>query len=145
MTTSIVQRSILRLLDANANRSLEGVRVCEEIIRFHWNHPALFRRLRDLRHDIAQAIQQLPVTPVDLVQARAVQGDVGRQAPSTSVASLERLLVINLQRGKESLRMLEECTRVIAPRHAAPFQRLRFRLYALERTILLRLAAVRHP
>jgi len=141
----MIQRSLLRLLDANANRSLEGVRVCEEIIRFHWDHPALFRRLRALRHEIAATIRQLPATPAELAKARDTRADVGRQAPSSSVTSLEHLLVINLQRGKESLRTLEECARAIAPRHAASFQRLRFRLYEIERAILLQLATLRHP
>ena len=35
--------SILRLVDANANRALEGVRVCEEIMRFHIPSPTIFR------------------------------------------------------------------------------------------------------
>ena len=136
--------SVLRLLDANANRALEGMRVCEEIVRFHLESPIAFRRIRALRHGIADAVRRLPVTPVELVRSRASGRDIGRRAPASPVASLERLLLINFQRTKESLRTLEECTRLIAPPRTASFQRLRFRTYEVERDLLLRVAALRH-
>ena len=143
MITVMTSRSVLRLLDANANRALEGVRVCEEIVRFHVESPRLFRTLRALRHAIAQAVRRLPVSRVDLARCRDSRRDVGSRAPSSRVDTLERLLVINFQRAKESLRTLEECARLIAPHHAAAFQRLRFRTYDTERHTLLALAALR--
>ena len=136
------QRAVLRLIDANANRALEGVRVCEEIVRFHFESPTLFRRARALRHAIAQTVNRLPVSPRELVGARESRRDVGNRAPAARVASLERLMVINLQRAKESLRTLEECARLISPQHTAAFQRLRFRTYEVERDLLL--ATLRH-
>lgn len=140
----MVRRSILRLLDANANRALEGLRVCEEIARFHLEARTAFERLRALRHAIAQALRQLPATPVELARARASGRDIGRRAPASREPSLERLLLINFQRTKESLRVLEECARVLGPRHHAAFQRLRFRTYDLERELLLSVGALRH-
>jgi thiamine-phosphate pyrophosphorylase len=137
-------RSIRRLLDANANRALEGLRVCEDIVRFHYGAAALFGRMRALRHDTAGAVTALPLAPIELAQARQSRQDVGRAAPSAGVASLDHLLILNFQRVKESLRALEECARVIAPRHARVFQRLRFRTYEVERDTLLRVAALRH-
>lgn len=138
------QPSILRIVDANANRALEGVRVCEDIVRFHVGAAQRFRRLRALRHAIASAVRHLPVTPRQLVQARASRRDVGRRAQSGRVGSLERLLIVNLQRVKEALRVLEESARLIRPSQAAAFQRLRFRTYAIERHLLLTLATLRH-
>ena len=138
------RQTLLRLIDANANRALEGLRVCEEIIRFHFEWPHGFRQLRALRHAIAAAVRGLPVSIVDLVRARESARDVGRRAPGTRVESLERLLVINFQRVKESLRTLEECSRLLAPAHAAVFQRVRFRAYEVERDALLHLASLRH-
>ncbi len=136
--------SVLRLLDANANRALEGLRVAEEIVRFHLELPRSFRQLRALRHAVAAALRRLPVAPPELARARASSRDIGRRAPSSRVESLERLLLINFQRAKESLRTLEECSRLLAPGQAAVFQRLRFRLYDAERDLLIRLAALRH-
>ncbi|MBI3083629.1 MAG: hypothetical protein HYY90_04620 [Candidatus Omnitrophica bacterium] len=139
------RRAVLRLLDANANRALEGIRVCEEIARFHLESPQAFRRARSLRHAIACAVRALPrISAQDLLVARESRRDVGRAAAASRIESLERLLLINFQRAKEALRTLEECTRLIAPSHTASFQRLRFRTYEVERGTLLRLAAVRH-
>ena len=138
----MVARAALRVIDANANRALEGMRVCEEIIRFRFESPALFRRTRALRHAIARTVNRLPVSPRELVSARESRRDIGSRAPAARVASLERLMVINLQRTKESLRTLEECARLIAPQHTAAFQRLRFRTYEVERDLLL--ATLRH-
>lgn len=139
------QQAVLRMVDANANRALEGIRVCEEIVRFHLEAPRPFHALRALRHAMARAIGRLPVNRADLLRARGSRHDIGRRAPSASVDSLERLLLINFQRVKESLRALEECTRLIAPRRTASFQRLRFRTYGIERDTLLTVATLRHP
>lgn len=141
----MIKESVLRLLDANANRALEGIRVCEEIARFHLRSPRVFRRLRTLRHAIAEGTRNLPIAPAQLVRSRNSAQDLGRRAPSGRVASLERLLLINFQRAKEALRTLEESARLIAPRQSRTFQRLRFRTYEVERDALLRLQAVRHP
>ena len=140
----MTRQAVIRLIDANANRALEGVRVCEEIIRFHVTSPRLFKRLRALRHTIARTVNQLPLTPRDRLNARDSTHDIGRRAKTSSVASLEQLLLINFQRVKESLRTLEECTRLFAPRHSSSFAHLRFHTYEVERDILIGLAPVRH-
>ena len=138
------KRSVLRIVDANANRALEGIRVCEDIARFHLEAPRMFRRLRALRHAVAHALRQLPVGASELVGSRNSRHDVGRHAPADRVASLERMLLINLQRTKESLRTLEECARLVAPTQTPQFQQLRFRTYEVERDLLRSLAALRH-
>ena len=131
------RQSVLRVIDANANRALEGLRVCEEIVRFYWEVPSAFRQLRALRHALAQEIRRLPVTPAELVRARESERDIGRRAPASSIGSLERILLVNFQRAKEALRTLEECTRLLAPRRTARFQQLRFRTYQVERILIL--------
>jgi thiamine-phosphate pyrophosphorylase len=136
--------SLLRLMDANANRALEGARVCEDLGRLALSSPAAFRRLRAIRHGIAAAMRRLPVSRLELVSARASGTDPGRRARPGAVAGAEQLLLINFQRVKEALRVLEECSRAAAPRSTAAFQRLRFQTYDAERELLLRLDAVRH-
>ena len=84
------------------------------------------------------------MTPRELIHARASGRDIGRRAVSGRVGSLERACLINLQRAKESLRVLEECARYLAPRQAGAFQRLRFRTYEVERALLFALATLRH-
>lgn len=121
---------------------MEGLRVCEDIVRFHYAKPQLTRRLRSLRHGIARAVRALPIDVTELLRARDSRHDVGKRAAASSVASLEQSLLINFQRAKESLRALEECSRLITVSHSRAFQHLRFQAYALEREILL--AIVRH-
>lgn len=139
-----MQKSVLRLIDANGNRALEGLRVCEEITRLHFNNAPRCRDLRLLRHGVAVSLKKLPISRSELLAARDSRKDVGNRAPSGSVLSLEQLLVINFQRAKEALRTLEECCRIASPRAAAAFQALRFKAYAAERETLLHVAAVRH-
>ena len=140
-----MRKSVLRLLDANANRALEGLRVCEDIVRFHLEAGRLYRRMRALRHAVAAGVRALPAAPLELVRARDSRRDPGARAPAGRTPSLERVLLVNFQRAKEALRVLEEVTRLTAPRHTPVFQQLRFRTYDLERDTLIRLAAVRHP
>ena len=140
----MARRDTLRLIDANINRALEGTRVCEELIRFTWRNPTLFRRFRTLRHSIARAAEKLPANRKVLLKSRSVGDDPGRLSSTSRIRSLDKLLIVNLQRMKESLRTLEECSRVISPASASRFQALRFRTYEIERSVLLKLASLRH-
>lgn len=142
--TSQMKRSVLRIVDANANRALEGLRVGEDIVRFHLEDARVFRRMRTLRHAVARAVTRLPVGTVELIRSRNSGRDPGRRAPASRIASLERLLLINLQRTKESLRTLEECARLVAPSQTPDFARLRFRTYEVERDLLIKVSALRH-
>lgn len=137
--------SLWRLMDANANRALEGLRVCEDLYRLHYEQPALARRLRRLRHGLGAGIQRLPGGTTALLQARNSREDVGRRAATGRAASVSQLVVVNFQRAKEALRVLEECCRLVAPAQSRTFQQLRFETYEAERACLLYLAALRHP
>ena len=138
-------RSLLRAVDANVNRGREGLRVAEDLLRFCLDAPAAYRRLRALRHRLDACVRTLGVAPAELVRARESETDPGRTMAASPARSVEHLLLINLQRTKEALRVIEEASRLLAPRQTPRFQRLRFETYDVERAILLRLAAVRHP
>ena len=140
----IPHATLLRVLDANGNRAREGLRVCEDLVRFCLGSERQFQQLRALRHALNAQLRHLPLKPAEVVRFRDSQHDPGRLARSSSVKSVEHLLLINLQRTKEALRVLEESARLIAPRHAAGFQQLRFRTYHVERSLLISLAALRH-
>ena len=135
---------VLRVLDANINRAREGLRVCEDLVRFCLGFPSQFRQIRLLRRALDRALARLPLTPDELLRGRDSERDPGRRVSASSVRSVEQLLLINLQRTKEALRVLEESCRLIAPRQGRAFQDLRFRTYDVERRLLIRLAALRH-
>lgn len=140
--------ALYRILDANLNRAQEGVRVCEELARFVLNDRALTNRLRRLRHGVAAAGAQLPVSRRELAAARDIRRDVHRAAAALrgpAPRTGEQTALANLARAKESLRVLEEYAKICSPQAADSFARLRFRAYATEQRLLQRLAPVRHP
>ena len=51
-----------------------------------------------------------------LLASRDSVHDCGRAAPSGPLQSIDQLLIVNFQRVKESLRVLEECRWIIAGR-----------------------------
>ncbi len=46
---------LARILDASANRAREGLRVVEDYVRFALDDPGLTRRLKEIRHRLAEA------------------------------------------------------------------------------------------
>jgi len=72
-----MDKGVYRIIDANLNRVMEGIRVCEDITRFSSNNAALTIRLKDLRHDIFNAVKALRKEHLEeLVSSRDIN-DVG--------------------------------------------------------------------
>lgn len=121
---------LLRLLDANLNRSREGLRVLEDTARFLWNSPGLFRPLRAARHELDKATR---AAYPRLVAARESEKDIGRRTPEKGRRDGRGLVAANFRRAEEALRVLEEYGKVLSPAAAPRFKALRYRLYALEK------------
>jgi thiamine-phosphate pyrophosphorylase len=140
------RRQLLRILDANFNRSREGLRVCEEIARFVLEHKTLTRELKTARHAVSRLFQKLPLTVSELVGARNVRSDVGRHASNLEAKRRDclALFLANAERTKESLRALEETAKLIDADAGARFKKVRFKVYAIEKKALPRLEALRH-
>ena len=136
---------ILRILDANFNRSREGLRVCEEITRFVLEDKNLTADLKKARHAVSDCLKVFPVSCVELVAARNVRGDVGKK-PSpleNQRGNFLGLFLANAERAKESLRVLEETSKFIDTKISGKFKKARFRVYAIEKKALPRLEALR--
>ena len=140
-----------RLFDANVNRVREGLRVCEDIARFIWENPDWFKTLRDLRHGVTQiVVERMNLT--ELIQHREVESDIGRgfDPKETSPESALDLFLMNMQRTKEGLRVLEEFSRWSEPSIRQAFQTLRYEVYHWEKIIVCqihsheRLSSLRH-
>ena len=108
---------LLRLLDANLNRLAEALRVAEDCCRLGWDLAALAAELKSIRHAVFAAVEAADLPRAASVQARDIAGDVGRRAASPDAGDLEveDLAARNLQRAKESLRVIEETVRALAP------------------------------
>src|SRR5262249_21310056 len=69
------QMDLARILDASANRAREALRVLEDYARFVLDDAGLTRELKELRHSLAAALEQLPDTL--WLTARDTSNDVG--------------------------------------------------------------------
>jgi thiamine-phosphate pyrophosphorylase len=127
-----------RILDANANRAREALRVIEDFCRFSLNDALLSSELKKLRHELAEALADL--SPMPLLEARDTQGDVGTgiTTPSEETRhSLAAVVQANFKRTQEALRSLEEYGKLRSPDFGRRLEALRYRVYTLERTLLL--------
>ncbi len=131
-----------RILDAAANRCREGLRVVEDFTRFVLDDAHLSAILKDLRHDLAAALEMLPADR--LLRSRDTPGDVG--AHIDTAAERQRLSPLhvaqaNAKRVEESLRTLEEYGKVIDAEFAARCEQLRYRFYTVEQAIATTVSA----
>src|SRR5262245_34337303 len=106
--------SIARIIDANANRGREALRVMEDAARFGLNDAKLTEQLKSLRHDLRAALDLLP--PGILEGNRDTPGDVGTDISTSAEMNRHTLLDVVVAAGKrlsESLRSIEECCKTL--------------------------------
>ena len=140
-------RDIYRIIDANFNRSREGLRVCEDISRFIMNQSAVSRELKSLRHGVSAIIRLSPATAKILLESRNAAKDVGRSIRlKTEVerSGYADIFMASIQRVKESLRVLEEFFKLIDIELAVKLSDLRFRTYDIEKKAVKRLTSLSH-
>ena len=130
--------SVGRVVDANANRARESLRVLEDYARFILEDAFITSELKRLRHAFAEAFNYFP--PRLLLEGRETQQDVGTVI--TAEGEMERLTAghvaqVNAKRLQESLRGLEEFSKISAPLAAELIEKIRYEAYTLERALLL--------
>jgi thiamine-phosphate pyrophosphorylase len=135
-------RGALRILDANANRAREGLRVAEDYARFVLESPALGGRLKALRHDLRGALDALGRAAggeAGLRAARDTAGDVGTALQTAGEGTRRdpaEVARAGLKRAGEALRALEEYGKLLDAAAAARCEALRYRLYDVEPLLL---------
>ena len=129
------EKSLRRLIDANLNRSLEGMRVCEDFARFIINNRVLTQEMKKLRHSLLKAVRSFNLSNLELIFSRDIKSDVGKKSifSEQKRVSLKHIVAVNLQRVKESLRVLEEYLKLY--RETSEIKKIRYRLYAFEEKI----------
>lgn len=135
-----MNRNYLRLIDANVNRCREGLRVVEDTARFVRCDHASYAEARRLRHQVDLITRA--VYPRLLAERDAAQ-DSGRVIAEGKRASIAGVLAANFRRAEESLRVLEEYSRLIAPAAGPSFKEVRYAVYVLEKKMLMAGAARR--
>lgn len=128
--------SVIRLLDAAADRAVEGLRVIEDYTRFVLNDRFLTEKLKTFRH---QLVELLSIVPFESrLNSRETQYDVGT---SITLASEQRredfatILRANFSRLQEALRSLEESAKCAFPTIASGLEQLRYQSYTLQKAV----------
>jgi thiamine-phosphate pyrophosphorylase len=136
--------SLNRIIDANINRAKEGLRVCEEITRFILDSRQLTSEFKTIRHKIDTIIKRLPINLPDLLKTRESLKDVGKNIYINELKrnNLKDIFFANIQRVKESIRVLEEFTKLINKNLAVKFKKIRYDLYEIEKKAAKRIAAL---
>ena len=132
-----MDEKILRIVDANSNRTREALRVVEDVIRFYREDAQLTARLKDERHRIATYCDRLLKYNFKGLKARDTRRDPGRDSMSAGErkrGGWNEILISNFRRAEESLRVLEEVTKLVDSRLSRLFKRSRFRVYDLEKS-----------
>lgn len=126
-------RECWTLLDANFNRTREALRVCEDLERFGTRSAADASRLRALRHAVTAVLRELPRR--SLLSGRDIAADTGKapHALEKRRSGIPDVYFANLQRAKESLRVLEEVLKLVDSRLSARIKKIRFGVYDYEK------------
>ena len=132
-----MKKKALRLIDANFNRVKEGLRVCEDVLRFMYDDEANTGAFKRLRHKCSKILLEFPIPYQILITNRAANDDVGKDSAifEKKKPNWKDLFTSNIKRAEEGLRVLEEASKVITPKQSSRFQSLRFELYELEKRV----------
>ena len=139
-----MRSEVYRIIDANLNRSREGLRVCEDIARFALNSKPITTELKSVRHRISDIVKDHARELNMLSGSRDSDSDVlrhSRFAAEMKRRGLPDIFAANIERVKESLRVLEELFKLIDVKSSSKFCSLRFKVYSTEKKALKRLSA----
>lgn len=144
MRKSFKVKGIDRIIDANINRAKEGLRVCEEIARFILDSHKLTALFKQKRHQIDSLIKTLPDTSSDLLRERESLKDVGRNIYINELKreNFKDIFFANIQRVKESIRVLEEFTKLKNRNFAIKFKKIRYEIYEIEKRVARKISAL---
>ncbi len=131
-------RKVMRVLDANINRAVEGLRVMEEVSRLVLDQSKKTAKFKKLRSQIRLSAKLLDLQ----LMHRDSLKDVGKNSFTKQEAKRETLLDIfsaNSKRVEEALRVLEEFSKLINVNASKIFKTARFEVYSLEKKLYYQL------
>lgn len=125
-----MEKSFIRILDTNLNRTKEGLRVIEDSARFVFNDEQIYKQLRTIRH---KATSFLENKYEQLICERDSIKDVGRKVAEDKRTNIKNIIIANFKRVEESLRVLEEYSKLIDFEIALNYKELRYGIYQIEK------------
>ena len=130
-----VEKRFIRILDTNLNRCKEGLRVVEDTCRFVLCDETLYKKIRKVRH---LSSKYLTDQYEQMLSARDSVKDSGRRAKEQSRQNLKNIVIANFKRAEESLRVLEEYSKIINFDTALKYKALRYEVYTIEKKMFLK-------
>jgi thiamine-phosphate pyrophosphorylase len=127
--------ALSRLLDANANRAREALRVMEDYARFVLEDQELSLAIKSLRHELSTALG--PISG-DFLIHRDTPADVGTQNKVPEELTRTGMAEVVTAAGKrlgEALRTMEEFSKIAAPAVAAKIEAIRYASYDVEQRL----------
>jgi thiamine-phosphate pyrophosphorylase len=131
----MAEPAILRILDANANRAREALRVAEDYARFALDSARLAEALKALRHQLRERLDAFGLPAEAFLAVRDTPGDIGTAL--TAPAEMRRASAADvakaaLKRLEEALRCIEEYGKAVSSEAARGLQAIRYAAYELE-------------
>ncbi|MBO7432073.1 MAG: thiamine-phosphate pyrophosphorylase [Elusimicrobia bacterium] len=134
-----MEKRFIRILDTNLNRCKEGLRVVEDTCRFVFCDETLYKKIRKVRH---LSSKYLTDQYEQMLTARDSIKDSGRKAKEQSRQNLKNIVIANFKRAEESLRVLEEYSKIIDFNTALKYKALRYEVYTIEKKMLLKYKSI---
>jgi len=131
-----MEKKLLQIIDVNLNRSREGLRVCEDIARFTIKDKNIVKSLKRIRHSVTGALLHSKNLPLrKLIQTRDTKTDGLKYRDFRKIrgTDITDIFMSNIERVKESLRVLEECCKIMDEDISRKYRRLRFNAYDVEK------------
>ena len=132
------QYAVARMIDASANRLTEALRVIEDYARYGLDDRYLVTALKTMRHEVTVCIQSRLDTPWRMASRDTLQ-DVGTDVSTDGEmvrADLRDVAAASYGRAQQAARSLEECLKTMHAESAAVMERIRYRLYTLQKAML---------
>jgi len=122
------------MLDANLNRSREGLRVLEDFFRFISETNTLRSKARKIRHAMEKLISEKSLIKT-MFKERNSKSDLGKEVDLWEMKREEifDLVYANFQRVKESTRVIEELLKIIDKRKVKLIKNIRYEIYNMEK------------
>ena len=130
-----MEKRFIRILDTNLNRCKEGIRVIEDTCRFVLNDDIFYKKLRKIRH---LSSKYLSTQYEQMLSARDSIKDLGRMVKEQKRENLKNIVIANFKRAEESLRVLEEYSKIIDFGVALKYKKLRYEIYNIEKNFVLK-------
>jgi hypothetical protein len=134
----------MRMIDANINRICEGLRVCEDLLRFEYDNDNYSKQLKEARHAVRKAFSgvEKSINSPEIIprNSRNSADDNGRhyQVIESDRAGMRDLFSANILRAEEGLRVLEESCKVVPEfLELVPIMKeTRFKVYEIEKAVM---------